>query len=240
VPDVSIAMPIGGYNGEFIGAALQSIYRQSFADFELLPVLDGPPDDCTREALATLPADVIIREHCAQHGTAIALNTAFAHATGEFWTWVSDDNEMASEWLATLVHFMRTHPHLVGCYAAFEYRRGRIVDDTWQTEWTRHIFAGQPRSPSWMLDMALSGCRLGPAFLWRADACRRIGEHRGKIAHDYDYWLRLEEVGPLAGVDELLCIYNSHGANASATRAAEFDAPQWAEDAARRRGLVST
>ena len=33
----------------------------------------------------------------------------------------------------------------------------------------------------------------GPAFLIRKDVWLEAGPHRGRISHDYDHWLRVEE-----------------------------------------------
>jgi hypothetical protein len=83
-------------------------------------------------------------------------------------------------------------------------------------------------------------CFFGPSFLIRREVWLEAGEHRGKISHDYDHWLRIEEVCQrldlkIVSIPDTLCDYRVHNKRVTVTRRHEFDACEWQEEAKRRR-----
>lgn len=69
---------------------------------------------------------------------------------------------------------------------------------------------------------------------------RRQDRTGGKISHDYDHWLRIEEVCAAAhkriiGLNKSLCWYRAHDARATVRRRHEFDAHYWQQEARERR-----
>ena len=82
----------------------------------------------------------------------------------------------------------------------------------------------------------------GPSFVIRSEVWNEVGGHRGAISHDYDHWLRVEEVCwakelSIVGVNDPLCRYNAHDKRRTLTEKHTYDARTWQAEARKRRGL---
>jgi hypothetical protein len=179
-----------------------------------------------------------IVEHRGNMGTATAINTGSALASGEFWTWVSGDNDMGPSWLTYLVHEMKGN---VGA-AWSSYWRAEHDPETGKDS-TPVLFQVENIPPEGLI--SVEACYYGPSFLIRADVWRSAGPHRGRTSHDYDHWLRVEEAcwrgnWAIRQVLRPLCLYRVHNLRQCVTRHAQYDAPHWREEAIRRRAALST
>jgi cellulose synthase/poly-beta-1,6-N-acetylglucosamine synthase-like glycosyltransferase len=164
--------------------------------------------------------------HDTNLGTAAAINTAFADATGKYVTWVSSDNVMHPRWLERLAGELDENSSLGAVYSAFNCCQ--------QGGETREVRQG-PYDPDRLL--ASENCYFGPSFLIRREVWQ---EHRGGTAHDYDSWTRVEEAcwdrGLTIGyVDEPLCDYHKGDWNTAMRFPELYDAPKWQAEAMRRR-----
>ncbi|MEO1679145.1 MAG: glycosyltransferase [Pseudomonadota bacterium] len=102
-PVVSVIVPV--YNtSALVGAAIESLKAQSFADFEALVVDDGSTDGSGAAALSAIGGDrrfrLIQREN---GGLSAARNTALDAANGEFLAFLDSDDEYAPDFLGALV-----------------------------------------------------------------------------------------------------------------------------------------
>lgn len=209
---ISAIMPT--YNqAAFIEQALASVASQ--VD-ELLIVNDGCTDR-TGELVE------FAHENEQNLGTAAAINAGFAMARGDLVTWVSSDNIHAPHWRETLESAFEDDVGVV--YSAFRFGIGGRV-----------LF--KPYDPKRLVrDL---NCYFGPSFLIRREVWLEAGPHRGRISHDYDHWLRVEEVCwseglRIVGLKEPLVDYRIHDARATVARKHEFDADHWQDEAKRRR-----
>ncbi|HEY3561121.1 MAG TPA: glycosyltransferase [Kribbella sp.] len=91
-PRLSVVVPF--YNvGAYIGDCLDSIARQTFADFEAILVDDGSPDDSAVVAKEFCDTDARFRIVEQQNaGLGPARNTGVEHATGEYVAFVDSDD----------------------------------------------------------------------------------------------------------------------------------------------------
>ncbi|MFF0266588.1 glycosyltransferase family 2 protein [Kribbella sp. NPDC004536] len=114
-PRLSVVVPF--YNvGAYIGDCLDSIARQTFADFEAILVDDGSPDDSA----------VIAKEFCSRDrrfriveqpnaGLGPARNTGVEHASGEYVTFVDSDDLVTRHGFGLMVKALdRTGSDLAG------------------------------------------------------------------------------------------------------------------------------
>lgn len=266
-PTVSVIMPT--YNQAwFLRHALYSIAAQTYRDFELIIVDDGSTDE-TPEVLASVRSDssgrynaeAMVRQD--NRGTAAAINAGEGVSRGRYLTWVSSDNLMHPLFLERLVAELDAG---AGCaYGGFFWwpvtpseacSIARVATGYWSREgehspgpaamglpfeWVcRSRALHQPYDPA--RQIAQEACYLGPAHLVRREVW---AEHRGKISHDLDAFLRIEEACwerglPIVGVDEPLCVYFAHSERATVTRRAEYDAPHWLAEARKRRAFAAT
>ena len=226
-PTVSVLLPT--YNqARFLPECLDALAAQTFRDFEVIAVDDQSDDD----------TPFILEEHARQlsgwlrhhenEGAANAINSAATLAKGRLLTWVSSDNVMHPDWLATLVGEMRD-PWCGAVYSDY-YRQ----DDN-----VRRPQRPGPYAPDRLISS--DACYFGPSFLIRREVWP---EHRGGLSHDYDAWLRTEEACWAKGlairyVDRVLCTYRVHPEQTGRKHPEKYDAPRWREEAIERRAETS-
>lgn len=110
-PTVSVVIPV--YNQqEYIGACLDSLEQQTFADFEVLVVNDGSTDRSSAVIAEHAQRDTRIRLiDQANGGVSTARNAGLAQATGTWICFIDPDDSAEPEYLATLYGETRAHPH---------------------------------------------------------------------------------------------------------------------------------
>ncbi|MFG1906542.1 glycosyltransferase family 2 protein [Kribbella sp. NPDC048928] len=103
-PRLSVVVPF--YNvGAYIGDCLDSIARQTFADFEAILVDDGSPDDSAVVAKEFCDTDARFRIVEQQNaGLGPARNTGVEHATGEYVTFVDSDDLVTRHGFGLLIN----------------------------------------------------------------------------------------------------------------------------------------
>lgn len=223
MPAVSVLLPTFN-QAAFLPDALAALAAQTFRDFEVIATDDGSTDG-TADILRAASVRTVTHGH--NKGTAAAINSAAMHATGRYWTWVSSDNVMRPDWLATLVAALEENPTLGAVYSDFRRHDAETGD------------ARDLTVPHYEPGLLLEGenCYFGPSFLIRREVWP---EHRGGTAHDLDSWYRVEEVCwtrglTLARVPAVLCDYRVGPWCTARVRAKLYDAPKWREEALARR-----
>jgi hypothetical protein len=178
-------------SAEYIAETLDSIFKQTFCDFEVLVVNDGSHD---REALlhALEPyrrrIDYLEQEN---RGPAAARNVALRRARGRFVAFLDSDDLWTPDYLAVQVAAMRSDPTIdvLYCDAAF--------------------FGADPDVGARFMDLnpsegevtAEALLRLRCNVLMAALVRRRIFERVGlfdetlKGTEDFDLWLRIAKAG---------------------------------------------
>jgi len=221
---VSAIMPT--YNQDlYLESAIASVVNQ----VDELVVVDDGSTDRTKEILEKLSGHdnmkVITREE--NRGTARTINEGFdaTDPQNQLVTWVSSDNVHTRRWAEGLKREFED-PEVGVAYSTYDWGGRRIVSE--------------PYSRTKLISTV--NCYFGPSFMIRRDVWERTGPHRGKISHDYDHWLRVEEVcwegnRKIVHVPQPLCIYRVHDQRVTVTRRHEFDAKHWQEEARKRRAV---
>ena len=114
--------------------AIESVLRQSFADFELVIADDGSTDgtaDLLRARYADEMASGRIKLVEIEHGgVCAARNAALAAATGTWITYLDSDNIVFPEFLQVFIDGIVAHPDARNFYAALVRRHaGTILDE---------------------------------------------------------------------------------------------------------------
>ena len=192
LPRVSILLPVR--NGmPWLPAALEGLWRQTFADFEVLAVEDGSTDATAAELarqtdrrLRVLPTGGV--------GLAKALNHGLAHARGALVARHDADDLSHPERLARQVAFLDAHREIDVLATAADYigPDGEPVDDDWvRTVRRRQDVATTPEQIARLLPVTC--CITHGSVMTRMAVLRGAGGYRDEFvpADDYDLWLRL-------------------------------------------------
>ena len=110
MPVVSVIMP--AFNAErYLGTAVESVLRQTFADFELLIVDDGSSDGTVAAARAFAERDRRVRVlQQANAGPGPARNRGFRAASGRLFAFLDSDDEWDETFLAEHVAVLDARP----------------------------------------------------------------------------------------------------------------------------------
>jgi glycosyltransferase involved in cell wall biosynthesis len=124
-PRVSVIMP--AYNtASYIAESLDSVFAQTFHDYEVIVVNDGSPDT---PQLETALRPYLNRIHYVKHenrGLSGARNTAIRHARGELLAFLDSDDIWLPGYLEAQVKFLDQNPRVVAAVADI-LRFGELV-----------------------------------------------------------------------------------------------------------------
>jgi GT2 family glycosyltransferase len=194
-PRISVLMPCFNH-GAFIAEAIQSVFDQTFQDFEIIVVDDGSTDPVTRETLSTLNTPRTRVLTTGNQGLPAARNHAARHATGALFCALDADDKLASAWFEKAVRVLDERPDVMFVSHWLE----TFGDEHWT--WT-------PESCE--LPALLARNSVNGAALVRREAFEAVGgydESMREGCEDWDFWLRLVERGfPGTIIPEVLFYY---------------------------------
>jgi len=176
-PFISIILPT--YNGSrYLDKAIESCLAQTYANFELIVV-----DDCSTDDTAAILEHYSGSDHRVKVirnevnlNLPASLNKGFAFATGEYFTWTSDDNVYGPDALAILLDAMASTG------ADVVYSSYYIINETGRR---LDKFAGVPEE-------ILFQCAVGACFLYKRAVHEQLGGYDVTKfrMEDMDFWLR--------------------------------------------------
>jgi len=217
-PVVSVVIPTYAHR-DFVMATLESVWAQTFADYEVIAVNDGSPDDTDTLLRPLAAAERMIYLTQENAGQAAARNRGIGAARGEFIALLDDDDLWPPDKLARQIEAMRAPPDVALVYGpAVPIRadggpigaveRARLPIDIWDEGPSGDVHAA----------FALRNYILSPG----QTLIRREALPQGPFdpalwgCDDLDLWLRLAERGKfvfLPGAPALH--YRVHPGNAS-------------------------
>ncbi len=107
---VSVIIP--NWNGiELIGPCLESLYRQSFGDFDVIVVDNGSSDGSVSLIEKKFPEVMIIRFD-ENRGFSAAVNAGIAASNSPYVCLLNNDTEVDARWLEELVAALDAHPQV--------------------------------------------------------------------------------------------------------------------------------
>jgi glycosyltransferase involved in cell wall biosynthesis len=205
-PLVSVVLPTRDRR-DFLPRAIESVQKQSYANWELLIVDDGSVDG-TAEFLAGVAGD---RVRCFRHhgaGACAARNVALTQARGDLIAYVDDDNMMHPAWLKAVVWGFEQRPEANVLYG------GYVVDDAWRInrkrsgDLPRLFFLPYDHQAVARRSIADMGCIAHRAGLPEArfdESLREMG--------DWDLFLRLTRAAPPLALPAIACFYTTDAPN---------------------------
>jgi glycosyltransferase involved in cell wall biosynthesis len=204
VPTVSVVIPTRD-RPEFLRQAIASVRAQTFSDYEIVVVINGPDNPGTPSTIEVAKGCRI--ERIAGSGIAVALNAGIAAARGEWIAMLDDDDLWEPDWLETaLAVAARTQADVIfGDLVLFDEAGGvrgpRLRPPP-------HLSAREA-----MILKCYSGC--SAAFV-RRSALQAVGGFDPAFkSPDYDLWMRLAWNFPVAWADAYLVWVRQHTQNTS-------------------------
>ncbi|WP_375398889.1 glycosyltransferase family 2 protein [uncultured Sphingomonas sp.] len=207
-PTVSVVM--AAYNGAaLIGETLDSLWTQTFDDFEVVVVDDRSTDDtlavlarCRDPRLRVIALD-------RNGGPVRARNCAYRESRGRYIAGLDQDDLCLPARFERQVAYLDANPRiaLAGTAAA-------VLEDGTIASGIRSPVT-TPRLVEWLL-------QIENPLVWSTVMVRRAAVPPGDFtrpellyAEDFDLYHRLARDGGIAQIDEPLLLYRSHGAGAS-------------------------
>ncbi len=207
-PSVSVVIPAYGH-AQYIEATLQSVFAQTFQDFEVIVINDGSPDNTAEVLRPWVTKGAILYFEQPNAGQSAARNEGVRRARGEFIAFLDDDDQWPADKLQWQVARMQEDPAAVAAYG-YAHLSGNGEDFRLPTT------AG-PSGPV-KSALLLGNFIVSPGqVLLRAADLRALGGLDARIrgADDWDLWLRLADRGAFIYEDRCALEYRYHASNAS-------------------------
>jgi glycosyltransferase involved in cell wall biosynthesis len=223
IPAVSVLMPV--YNASrYLDEAVGSVLAQTFTDFELIAINDGSTDDSLailrRYELADNRVRVFSRPNQGITPTRIEL---VERSAAPLVAMMDADDVTHPDRLALQVGYMRDHPEVVLVGSRYSY-----IDPDGRPAGTSIVPVADGGADAW--HMSGRGCIVHQStVMFRREEYSRVGGYSTAypVAEDYDLWLRLAEVGPLAVLEGELVQYRIHPTSSVRRDPRSYDRYMW-------------
>lgn len=208
IPLVSVVIPAYGH-AEYILDTLESVFAQTFRDFEVIIVNDGSPDN-TAEVLQPFIKNGLIRYiEQVNSGVSVARNTGVSHSLGKYIAFLDDDDLWPQEKLQWQVCFLEAHEAVAVGGNAMTLGGDVTLDGSINDgreamlNFRQFLTGSQFHSPGQVMIRKECLINLGglDENIWGAD--------------DLDLWMRLASLGPFFRLHLPALQYRIHDSNAS-------------------------
>ena len=194
-PAVSVIMP--AYNvAPYIAEALDSVFAQTFTDYEIIVVNDGSPDTEELERVLQPYLDRIIYIKQENRGVSGARNTAIRHARGQFIAPLDPDDIWEPDFLAVQIGEIKKDPEI-----AVVYGNALLFGDA--PEAGRDFMEMNPSEGEVTFESLITTrCNvLQGASIAGREAILRAGMYDEDLrgSEDFDLWLRIVKSGGRIG-----------------------------------------
>jgi glycosyltransferase involved in cell wall biosynthesis len=201
MPHVSVIIPVFN-SAHLIGHALQSVFAQTYSDFEVVVVDDGSSDQAELVAVLQQWSDRVHYVRQANGGPAAARNTGIAHAKGELIAFLDADDEWLPEKLARQVDYFAEYPETGLLHTA-------VVDESRP----QAVSGGPPRAAFCDLFHTVFFVNTLTVMIPRR-VLQEVGnfdERREVHIEDWDLWLRIAARHPFGYLAEPLAYHRPGG-----------------------------
>ena len=221
-PLVSVVMPSYNY-GRFIAAALDSVFAQTYKNFEVIVVDDGSTDD-SLDVLARYGDRIqVLRQK--NEGPSAARNAGIRVARGRYVAFLDADDDWLPEKLSRQVALIESDPAtgVVGCWIRFTDANGVINGGReYLTQASDPIDFGAQLRGIAVRSFWVGGS--GSGALVRRDVFDNVGafDPTLRAAEDWDLWFRIGSSYAIRNVPVTLASICRHGISARNSEAAQW------------------
>jgi len=214
IPLLSVVIPV--HNGaRWVGETLDSIFQQSFQDFEVILVDDASSDDLRGSLLPYQDRRLQVIHLQQNVGVAGARNHGVALARGHFIGFCDADDLCLSSRFQQQIDYLNQHPEIGACGTGF------TCFDTEDLETVFH-----PATPQAIRLALMRGNCFGMSTMMGHAALFRDHPFDQDMSptEDFDLWTRLAAEGvAMANLQQSLLRYRVHAQQASQLKSARLD-----------------
>jgi glycosyltransferase involved in cell wall biosynthesis len=199
MPKVSVIIP--AYNSmTYLPETVDSVFKQTFTDFEVLIVDDGSSDNIAEwtKQIKDPRVNLIFQQN---QGVSVARNTGIAHAQGEYIAFLDADDLWQPTKLEKQVHCLdkQSAVGLVHTWVS-------LIDR--QSQPTGRNFTSNTQGNVWqeLIEKNTIACC---SVMVRRDCFQTVGGFDPSLrsAEDWDMWIRIASSYPIAVIPEILASY---------------------------------
>lgn len=208
MPKVTVVIP--AYNAmTYLPETLDSVLKQTFADFEVLIINDGSSDRIVSWASEITDSRVKLISQENQ-GLSAARNTGIVHAQGEYVAFLDADDLWEPTKLEKQVHCLDSKPEV-----GLVYTWTLLVDQ--QGKSTGTVTASHTEGKVWEKLLLGDVIGSGSSAMIRRICFETVGLFDTELSsiEDCDMWVRIAARYPLAVIKEVLVYYRQHFTNMS-------------------------
>jgi hypothetical protein len=213
-PAISVLMPV--YNaGRFLVPAVESVLAQTLSDFELIAIDDGSADKSGKVLADFATCDPRIRVFTQDNrGIVATLNRALELARAPLIARMDADDLSRPDRFAKQIACLRAHPEVGAVSGAIDY-----IDEA-GTYIRTAVFPTEPASIA--RELPHRPCVCHAPVMARTQVLRSLGGYRRQLqyAEDYDLFLRMSEMVPIANLPDVLYAVRLHPVTISARHTA--------------------
>ena len=184
-PAVSVVVPSHN-TAEFIAECLDSVFAQTWLDFEIIVVNDGSPDTAELERVLAPHRERIVYVRQENRGLSGARNSGIRLARGEYVAFLDSDDCWPPDYLSSQMQLFRRNPGLDLVYAdATLFSSGPLP---------RQTFMQASAPPTTLDDLLSEGGQIlpsGTVVKKRAIVEAGLFDETLRRCEDLDMWLRL-------------------------------------------------
>jgi glycosyltransferase involved in cell wall biosynthesis len=216
-PTVSVLLPVHNAAGS-LRRAVESIRRQTCADWELVAVDDGSTDGSAALLEAAARDEPRLRVLRRPHeGIVAALQAGLAAARGGLVARMDADDESHGARLEEQAKFLEAHPDIgvVGCLVGYGGDRTANAGYARHVDWLNTLVTPDQIALNRFIESPFAH----PSVMFRRELAERHGGYRaGEFPEDYELWLRWAEAGVrMAKVPRVLLTWHDPAGRLSRT-----------------------
>jgi CMP-N-acetylneuraminic acid synthetase len=203
--DPLVTVYVTNFNyARYLRAALDSVYRQSFQDFEIIIIDDGSTDgsrDIIAEYAHRPNTRVILQQNKGLHATS---NIAVKAARGTYIMRLDADDILDESALLVMTHALQSEPDVALVFPDYYY-----IDEN-------GAITGQERRHNFQTEVTLLDQPAhGACTMIRRDCLIEVNAYAGEFRSQdgYDLWLRIIDRYRVKNVNLPLFYYRRHGEN---------------------------
>ncbi len=217
MPQVSILMPVRN-EGHYLQAALDSLYRQTYTQWELITVDDGSSDTTPDILAAAAHHDRRVRVIRRDGGGLVAaLNAGLDCCRGPLLARLDGDDISHPRRLERQVAYLDQHPEIGLVASNFRHfprtglKQGMIDYEVWQNELSSHSQI--------IRDLFVESPFVHPSIMTRRTIMEQLGGYMdNNWPEDYDLWLRMAAAKvQFARIPHTLLYWRDHPERATRT-----------------------